>query len=178
MTAQVDEERTVFPPADGVELEELARLINELPAAGIVHGMTGAQAFLVGPDRQPVPIPAEVYQALVQVVDALRAGRAITLAPHAQRLTTQQAADVLGVSRPTLVKLLEAGLIAYEQPGRHRRVRLVDVLAYRDQARQQRHEALDTMTREAVSAGLYDTEPSDYAAVLKQARRQQRRHRS
>ena len=174
MTAQAADERTVFPPSDSLALEELARQICELPAADVVHGVTAAQAFLVGPDGQPVPMPAEVYQALVQVVDALRAGRAITLAPHAQRLTTQQAAEVLGVSRPTLVRLLEAGQIAYEQPGRHRRVRLADVLAYRDHARQQRREALDAMSREAASAGLYDTEPSDYATALKQARQQRR----
>ncbi len=169
MSAQVDE-RTVFPPSDNVALDELARLLNGLPTADDVPGAGGAQAVLVGPDGQSVPIPAEVYEALVQVVDALRAGRAITLAPHAQRLTTQQAAELLGVSRPTLIKLLETGKISYEQPGRHRRVRLADVLAYRDRAREQRRAALDAMTRDAVSAGLYEAAPSDYTKALKQAR--------
>jgi excisionase family DNA binding protein len=169
MTAQVDE-RTVFPPSDSVALDELARLLDGVPTADVVPGVGGTQAVLVGPDGQSVAIPAEVYEALVQVVDALRAGRAITLAPHAQRLTTQQAAEVLGVSRPTLIKLLETGQIPYEQPGRHRRVRLADVLAYRDRAREQRRVALDAMTRDAVSAGLYEAEPSEYTAALEQAR--------
>jgi excisionase family DNA binding protein len=51
----------------------------------------------------------------------MREGKAITLVPRTQRLTTQEAADFLGISRPTLVKLLEDGKIPFDQPGRHRR---------------------------------------------------------
>jgi excisionase family DNA binding protein len=60
----------------------------------------------------------------------LERGYAVTVVTHEATLTTQEAADVLGVSRPTLVRLLEQGLIPYEQPGRHRRVRLQDVLEF------------------------------------------------
>jgi excisionase family DNA binding protein len=61
---------------------------------------------------------------------ALERGYAVTVVTHEATLTTQEAADVLGVSRPTLVRLLEQGHIPYEQPGRHRRVRLRDVLEF------------------------------------------------
>ena len=60
-----------------------------------------------------MPLPEEVYRVLVEVVEAKREGKVITLVPHTQRLTTQEAADFLGISRPTLVKLLKDG----ESPG-------------------------------------------------------------
>ena len=60
------------------------------------------------------------------------------------------------MSRPTLVKLLEAGEIPYEQPGRHRRVRLVDVLAYRERASRERRAALDRMVDIADEADMYE----------------------
>jgi excisionase family DNA binding protein len=88
----------------------------------------------------------------------MRAGRAITVAPLAQRLTTQEAADLLGVSRPTLIKLLEDGKIPFEQPGRHRRIRLDDLLAYRDRRRKERSEILDELVVQTQALGLYDDE--------------------
>jgi len=95
---------------------------------------------------------------LSQVIAAMRAGRAITVAPLAQRLTTQEAADLLGVSRPTLIKLLADGRIPFEQPGRHRRIRLDDLLAYRDRRRDERGKALDELVQQTEALGLYDDE--------------------
>lgn len=70
-------------------------------------------------------------------------------------LSTQEAADVPGVSRPTLVKLLESGEIAFTKPGRHRRVQLRDLVDYRQRIRQQRREALVAMTEEAAEDDGY-----------------------
>ncbi|MPZ53477.1 MAG: helix-turn-helix domain-containing protein [Acidimicrobiia bacterium] len=71
--------------------------------------------------------------------------RTVTIAALYHRLTTQEAAELLGISRPTLVKVLEDGEIPYEQPGRHRRIKLADVLEFRDQRSSKRREALDRM---------------------------------
>ena len=101
----------------------------------------------------------------------MREGKVITLVPRTQRLTTQEAADFLGISRPTLVKLLEDGKIPYDQPGRHRRILFTDMLAYQEQQRENRRAALDRMTEDASEAGLYGGTPEDYAAALKRARR-------
>jgi excisionase family DNA binding protein len=156
-------ERTILPPSDMAAMLRLATFLEQHTEP----------AGLVGPDGQIVPLPVEVYEVLVQVSEAMRAGKAITVAPLAQRLTTQQAADLLGISRPTLVKLLENHEIPYERPGRHRRVRLADVLDYRDQRRRDRRERLAAITRQAVEDGLYDNTVADYTEALKQARANQ-----
>lgn len=128
-------------------------------------------AALVGPEGQVVELPSEVSRVLVDVVHAMERGKAITIAPVDQLLTTQEAADFLGISRPTLVKLLNLGRIPYVQPGagRHRRLRLEDVVRYQQQSAQDRSDVLDHMTDEAVQLGLYN-EPADYAAALRRAR--------
>ena len=115
-------------------------------------------------------LPAELRRVLVNVVEAMRRGQGITIAPLAQRLTTQQAADLLGISRPTLVKLLEGGKIPYETPGRHRRIRLVDLLNYQAVRRDERRAVLRELTEEAQDLGLHDRPYEDYEAALNEAR--------
>ncbi|MCH6468409.1 excisionase family DNA-binding protein [Sinomonas terrae] len=89
-----------------------------------------------------------------------------------QQLTTQQAADLLGISRPTLIKLLDKHEIPYEQPsgGRHRRLRLSDVLEYRERRRGERRSRLAEMTRQAAEDGLYERSAEDYREALRRAR--------
>ncbi len=73
-----------------------------------------------------------------------------------RHLTTQEAADLLGISRSTFVKLLEDGEIPYERPGRHRRVLLSDVLTYRQRQSERAREALDRMVEISHESGLYE----------------------
>jgi excisionase family DNA binding protein len=150
-----------FPPRDLNALLDLGRFLEQHTEPGL----------LLGPDGEQVPLPEEVYRLLVEVVEAMREGKVITLVPHTQRLTTQEAADFLGVSRPTLVKLLEEGRIPFDQPGRHRRVLFTDVLAYRERQREERRTALEQITQDASEAGLYGDASEDYAAALKAARK-------
>ncbi|CUU55365.1 DNA binding domain-containing protein, excisionase family [Parafrankia irregularis] len=150
-----------FPPHDLGALLDLARFLD----------LHAEPALLLGPDGEQVPLPEEVYRLLVEVVNSMRQGKIITLVPHTRRLTTQEAADFLGISRPTLVRLLEEGHIPFDQPGRHRRVLFTDLLAYQERRRAERRAALDRMTEDASEAGLYDARPEDYAAALKAARR-------
>jgi excisionase family DNA binding protein len=151
----------VFPPRDLSALLDLARFLEQHTEPGL----------LLGPDSEQVPLPEEVYRVVAEVVEAMREGKVITLVPRTQRLTTQEAADFLGVSRPTMVKLLEDGKIPYEQPGRHRRVLFTDLLAYTGRQHAGRRAALDRLTEEASEAGIYGGTPEDYAAALKKARR-------
>jgi excisionase family DNA binding protein len=72
-------------------------------------------------------------------------GDAVTLVPVSQMLTTQQAADVLNVSRPFLISLLEKGAIPYELVGRHRRIKAETLFAYKDKRDQRRSQALSDL---------------------------------
>lgn len=138
-------DRTFFPPAEEKVLRELEEFINSFPVA-----------LLRSPEGRETLIPQEVYNALRDVVEALRRGQAITVAPHDTVLTTQEAADVLGISRPTFVKILERGDIEYTKPGRHRRVLLSDVLAYQRRSREETRRGLDELVDISEDAGLYD----------------------
>jgi excisionase family DNA binding protein len=82
---------------------------------------------------------------------------AISIAPHNTMLTTQEAADLLNVSRPTLVRLLADGEISHTMRGRHRRVMLQDILDYREHTRRDRRQTLDQMAIEAEDDDLYNT---------------------
>ncbi|PZA22567.1 hypothetical protein DMO24_04385 [Modestobacter versicolor] len=73
-----------------------------------------------------------MLEVLRLAATALAEGRPVTLSCHEPVLSTQEAADLLGVSRPTLVRLLDSGVIPYDQPRRHRRVQLADLLAYQE----------------------------------------------
>jgi excisionase family DNA binding protein len=97
-----------------------------------------------------------VFDALVQVATAMAHGQGVTVIPQNALLTTQEAAELLGISRPTLVRLVEDGEIPYERRGRHRRIMLADLLAYQASMRRERREALDRMAQEGQAAGLYE----------------------
>jgi excisionase family DNA binding protein len=93
---------------------------------------------------------------LKDIVRNMQLGRAVVLIPENQRLTTQRAADLLGVSRPHLIKLLESGELPHHKVGSHRRIYLKDLLAYQKRRDAERRAALDRIAKEAFESGLYD----------------------
>jgi excisionase family DNA binding protein len=99
-------------------------------------------------------VPAAIYQALVIIADALRRGDAVSVIPLNHLLTTNQAADLLNISRPYLVTLLKNGDIPYEYVGSHRRLRVGDVLSYREAREAQRLDALKKLVRQGEDLGL------------------------
>lgn len=124
------------------------------------------QFALVGPSGR-IALPPEVHNVLVQVVEAMLAGKAVHVTPSDQLLTTQQAADMLGVSRPTVVAIIDRGEIAHEKVGTHRRVRISDLLDYRERRRARQFELLADM-----QADLDDEASVDIEQQLRAVRKQ------
>ncbi|BFH75743.1 helix-turn-helix domain-containing protein [Thermus thermophilus] len=96
----------------------------------------------------------ELAQLLQALLEALSRGEAVRVVPLEAELTTGQAAELLGVSRPYLVRLLEEGKIPYHKVGAHRRVRAKDLLAYLEASRKRGRELLDELIGEAQELGL------------------------
>jgi excisionase family DNA binding protein len=126
---------------------------------------------LTGPDGQSVELSDSMFAVLLQVAAAMRAGLAVTVAPHHVTLSTQEAADLLRISRTTLVRLLETGVIPFDKPSRHRKVRLDDLLEYRKRQRSQAELAFADMVADTERLGLYDADPAQVKAALKAARK-------
>ena len=103
-----------------------------------------------GADQEsPIELPAGAVTLLVDILEAMAAGRGVTLMPEDAELTTVQAAAMLNVSRPFLVKLLDEGALPYRRVGKHRRLRVEDVVAYKTAIDRDREEVLDKLAREA-----------------------------
>lgn len=130
---------------------------DQAPLRALAAGLGGAVPSLTLPDGTTLDLPVDIAEALREIVEALAQGKAVMIAPQHTTLTTQQAADLLGISRPTFVKRLEEGAIPFTKPGRHRRVRLSDVLAYRDQLQVASSDALDRLAQISHDAGLYES---------------------
>jgi excisionase family DNA binding protein len=103
--------------------------------------------YLLSPDGERIDIPDSAFEALRIIIEAMANGQPITLVPHDKELTSQEAADILHVSRPHLIKLLERGDLLFHRVGTHRRIRIDDVLAYRDRRDAERKAALDDVAR-------------------------------
>ena len=135
-------DETYLPRTDDAEI------INFLSALRDRGGQpAGARPRLVGPDGRSVELPESMFGVLLE------------------------AADLLRISRTTLVRLLEAGVIPFDKPGHHRKVRLDDLLEYRRRQRSQAELALADMVADAERLGLYDADPAEAAAAVKAARR-------
>lgn len=115
-----------------------------------------ARPRLVGPDNESIDLPEDLFKVLRRAVHILARGDAVSIVPVQAELTTQQAADMLNISRPHLVALLEANEIPFKRTGKHRRIRLGDLLDYKRKRDEQRREQLAQLTRLSEENGLYE----------------------
>ncbi len=111
---------------------------------------------LVGSNGEEIELPSSVMRALRQVVHAMNEDRVVSIVPTAKDLTTQQVADLLNVSRPFLVKLLDGGTIPSSKVGTHRRVRFDDAMAYKQRRSAERRASLRRLSQMSQDLGLYD----------------------
>lgn len=153
----------VLPPAPVRVSEPEMKAVHEIACFITKLQETVRRPALIGPQGERIDLPEPVYHLLCQAVEHLRRGESVSIFSADEDLTTQQAADLLNVSRPYLVRLLEAGKIPFHKVGAHRRVRLDDVMAFRAVRDRQRQKSLRQLTQLSEEHGLYD--PTDKTAA-------------
>jgi excisionase family DNA binding protein len=109
------------------------------------------------PGGETVRIPLVAVDGLISMLEAMANGDAVQVVRSAAEVSTQKAAEILNVSRPTVVRLIDEGTLRSRMVGTHRRVLASELLAYRDEEIKRRRLILDEMVRDAEDMGLYDT---------------------
>lgn len=137
------------------ESSEVARAaLLALQQLGALPSEANVEIAVAGGEVLSVRLPSEALHALLDVLGQLANGTAVTVVPSHAELTTQQAADILNVSRPFVVNLMETGELPFRKVGTHRRVRMADLLAYKERDDAERRAAVDALAAEAQDLGL------------------------
>lgn len=143
----------VAPPEDRPGVEELSERLDEyLELRGT---RTSAPRLRLEVGKDQLVLPSFLAAMLRDLVGALARGDMVTLIPSHRELTTQEAADILNVSRQYVVQLLDEGAIPFTRVNKHRRIRADDLIAFKQQRDQKRREGLRQMTQEAQDMGNY-----------------------
>lgn len=144
----------VMPPSESDA--DLARTASAKIIPFVREHLSQTVQLTFSNGQESVVLPAGSLELFNSILEAMAAGHGVFIYPQQAELTTMEAADMLNVSRPYLIKLLEAGDIPYHKVGRHRRIRLDDLLNYKERIDRDREAILDQMVREAEDLGLYD----------------------
>ena len=126
--------------------DEIACAAQAITALADARGGNGVLAIRCE-DGKPVRLAPAIADLVLDLLSGVASGHTITLVPTGAMLTTQQAADILSVSRPHLSKLLKSGKIPFVSVGAHRRVMHADLMAYMDRRDATRRAALDDLAR-------------------------------
>jgi excisionase family DNA binding protein len=151
------------------ESDELAQVLGFIEAHEARHGSVPAPSFYLSgaEEHDRVVLTEQVHAILKQVVAALSKGQSISILTRDRDITTQQAAELLGLSRPTVVRLIDTGELPAYVPGTERRkLRLADVLAYREELRRRRNRFITES-----SSAYDDTDPDEISSLLAEARK-------
>ncbi|MFT6463592.1 helix-turn-helix domain-containing protein [Halopseudomonas laoshanensis] len=140
-----DEEQIAAAAESSRQIEEFLSSKNESQRIELVDQTQ---------QRVVVELPTFALRLLGDILIELASGNAVRLVPVHAELTTQEGADLLNVSRPHLVKLLEAGQLPHTKTGKHRRVKLADLMSYKGQRDQAGREAINELVSQAQKLGM------------------------
>jgi excisionase family DNA binding protein len=143
------------PPEQQAEVAELFRALEKMAHP---PKRRAPKCQLVGPNGETIALPASVFYVLERVAEVLARGDSITVVPVGREMTTQQAADLVNVSRQYLVRLLDEGRIAFRKTGKHRRLRIEDVLEFKNKRDKDRRAGLRELSQITQAFGGYDAE--------------------
>lgn len=147
-------EQTLMPPNAHESSDERKRL-HELQRLHELMAQTSDLPKLTGLDAEPITLPEDLFRLLQDVIAALAQGYPVRIdAKRTTLVSTSQAADILGVSRATMVRFLKEERLPYTQPGSHRRLELADVLEFKKTITHERHKAAGDVQR--VTSVLFD----------------------
>ena len=107
--------------------------------------------------KEKIRIPLNILKLLAKILKETSMGHPVSIVPVATELTTQAAAEIIGCSRPHLVKLLERGEIKFTKVGKHRRIRYEDVVKYKRKMKEKQERLISKMMESDENAGLYDS---------------------
>jgi excisionase family DNA binding protein len=149
-------DRVSLSDRDAELLAQASRLMGEALDRSRAHRIALVEERDDGGDIVRLEVPPETLRLLSQILALMARQQTFVLYPESSELTTKQAAEVLGVSRPFLIRVLEAGQIPFRKVGRHRRVLMQDVLAYKKTMQIKRRAALDELVKASEDMGGYD----------------------
>ncbi len=118
---------------------------------------TEATEIEIEETQDKIIIPSRALKLLSDILKAMSEGKPISIVPVATEVTTQKAAEILGCSRPHLVKLLEEGVIPFTKVGKHRRIMLNDMITYKHKMKEEQKKHLIELMNTDEESGLYDS---------------------
>jgi excisionase family DNA binding protein len=148
-TAEISFSLSDVPP------EILAQFQQRLQRLQGRAGRPSTVVLKIGKEPE-LPVPEALVKLLLQALQQVAAGKKVVLVETDTEISPEKAAALLHVSRPFLVKQMEGGVIPFHWVGTHRRLRLADVLAYKEQRQARSRETLRQMREEAEELGLYE----------------------
>lgn len=136
------------PPPSAQEAA-LARLSGQHLSRYVGRNQPLALRLIEVEQDELLELPAGAVAMLMDILETMAAGRGVTIIPQNAELTTVQAAEILNVSRPFLIKLLDKGVIDHRKVGKHRRIRMEDVMNYKQQIDSEREAILEQLVADA-----------------------------
>lgn len=126
----------------------------------LYEALRKGKAKLVSPDGEARLLPDSLYSFLIELIGMLTAGKSVYIVQNQAKLTTIEAAAMLGVSRQFLVNLLKKEEIPYHLVGTHRRIYAQDLMHYKAKRDEQRHKIIRQLAQTEAAQGLYDRIPA------------------
>lgn len=139
------------------EEQKAAMLSYDALAAALDQIHSAYPEIEIEETNERIKIPLKALQLLAKILKEISNGKSVSIVPIATEITTQAAAELIGCSRPHLVKLLENGVISFTKVGKHRRIKYQDIINYKTKMNEEQRKLLIEIIKSDEESGLYDS---------------------